>query len=290
MRVLVTGARGMLGSDLCAELRLAGHEPIESDVVAAPLRLDVTDLQAVRAAMSETAPEVVIHCAAYTQVDRAEQEPDAAYRLNALGSWCVASACAEAGVPVCAISTDFVFDGRAGEPYDEYAVPAPVSVYGASKLAGEECVRRACARHWIVRTSWLFGVHGLCFPATILRAAEQGRPLRVVADQAGTPTHTVDLARALIRIVARPLWGTYHVANRGIASWYDLAVEAVSLAGMGHIAIDPITTGDWPTPARRPAFSPLATRALDMLGDPAPRHWREALADYIARRATETSR
>lgn len=285
MRVLVTGARGMLGTDLCAELRLAGHEPVESDIAQAPVVLDVTDLQAVRRVLRDAAPDAVIHCAAYTQVDRAEQEPEAAYRLNAMGSWCVAAACSEAGVPLCAISTDFVFDGMATEPYDEFATPHPLSVYGATKLAGEECVRRACPRHWIVRTSWLFGAHGRCFPGTILRAAEGGRPLRVVADQFGTPTHTVDLARALLRIVARPLWGVYHVANRGVASWYDVAVETLRAAGRDGAAVQPITTADWPTPARRPRWSPLAACALEMLGDPPLRHWKDALADYVSRRA-----
>src|SRR5215813_7369235 len=164
MRVLVTGAKGMLGTDVCTTLSSAGHEPIATDVVQGAIPMDITDVASVRRVFADERPETVIHCAAYTNVDRAETEPDAAYRLNALGSWTVAAACAERGIPICAISTDFVFDGSKPEPYTEFDLPNPISHYGASKLAGENCIRQICNRFWIVRTAWLFGLNGKSFP------------------------------------------------------------------------------------------------------------------------------
>jgi dTDP-4-dehydrorhamnose reductase len=284
MRVLVTGAAGMLGVDVCAALRDAGHEPLRADVRATDLTIDICDPRAVDRAFRDLAPDRVIHCAAFTDVDRAETEPDAAYRVNALGSWSVACACAELDVPLCAISTDFVFDGTKADPYTEFDTPNPLGVYGASKLAGEQCVRQACRRHWIVRTAWLFGVHGKSFPRTILRAARSRPELRVVVDQRGTPTFTVDLARTLVAIIDGdpPAYGTYHVTNTGVTTWYDFARKAIELADLRDVAVNPISANEWPTPVRRPANSALVSPVRESLGGPVMRSWEEALAEFVA--------
>jgi dTDP-4-dehydrorhamnose reductase len=287
MRVLVTGAKGMLGTDLCQVLEAAGHEPQPTDVRGEGLSatLDITSIDQARGALSQLAPDVVIHCAAYTNVDQAEREPDAAYRVNALGSWVMAAACHAAGIPLAAISTDFVFDGEKGEPYTEFDAPNPLGVYGASKLAGESCIRQVAPRHWIVRTAWLYGAHGKCFPDTMIRAAETRPELRVIQNQRGTPTYTRDLASALVRIIESPLYGTYHVANAGTTTWYDFARKALELAGHTKTRVVPITAAEWPSPTRRPASSALRPYALELQGAPLPRPWEEALADYVAARA-----
>jgi dTDP-4-dehydrorhamnose reductase len=259
---------------------------IRTDIREADRPLDVTRASEVRAAMGDVRPEVVIHCAAYTQVDRAETDVAAAYRLNALGSEVVAQACAEFGASLCYISTDFVFDGRLGRDYHEYDAPAPLSVYGDSKRAGELAAQRFCTRHWIVRTAWLYGVHGRSFPATILRAAREGRPLRVVADQTGSPTFALDLARAIWRLVGANAYGVHHVVNAGSANWYQFARTALDLAGMGDVEVEPIPGVAWPAQAARPRHSVLTT-----LRDTAPamRPWREALADFVERTTRESA-
>jgi dTDP-4-dehydrorhamnose reductase len=274
----------MLGIDLCGRLRQAGMEPVPTDVRGDAIAMDVCGIDSVRTVMDSHRPDVAIHCAAYTNVDGAETDSAAAYRLNALGSWVVASACAERDLPLCAISTDFVFDGAKREPYTEYDATNPLGVYGASKLAGEMCVREACRRHWIVRTSWLYGPHGKCFPDTILKAAETRPELRIIADQYGTPTYTGDLAEAIIRIIQTPLYGTYHVANLGVTTWYDFARKAIELAGL-ETRVVPILAAEWPSPTKRPAYSALRPLALEMQGAPLPRPWEEALAEYVGLRA-----
>ncbi len=280
MRVLVTGARGMLGTDVCARLAAEGHEPIATGRSGDVERMDVTDRSAVRRALRSHRPDAVIHCAAYTAVDAAESDDEAAYRLNALGSWTVAAACSEHDVPLCAISTDFVFDGEKVEPYTEFDIPRPLSVYGASKLAGEQCIRAIWRKHWIVRTAWLFGLHGKCFPDTILRAAEARPALRVVADQHGSPTYTADLAMALVALLKTPLYGTYHITNRGATTWHAVAVRAVQLAGLST-PVEAISTEDWSTPARRPRNSVLRPLALEMQNAYNMRPWEEALEEYV---------
>ena len=287
MRVLVTGAAGMLGTDICLALWHAGMEPLPTGRTGAITHLDVTDAANCDAVMDLLKPDAVIHCAAYTNVDGAERDPDAAYRVNALGSWIVAVACAARGVPLCAVSTDFVFDGAKAEPYTEFDAPHPLGHYGASKLAGENCIRQVCHQHWIVRTSWLFGVRGKCFPDSILRAAETRPELRVVADQRGTPTYTPDLAAALVRLIGSPLYGTYHIANAGVTTWYTFACRTLEMAGRGGTRVVPITSADWPSPTRRPANSALRPYALELQGVDLPRPWEEALADYLRARITQ---
>lgn len=287
MRVLVTGASGMLGTDLCAALRAAGMEPIATDIAGDALRMDITDLESVRKMLGETEPDAVIHCAAYTNVDQAEREPDAAYKINALGSWSVALGCAERDIPVCAISTDFVFDGTKDGPYTEFDSPNPLSHYGASKLAGENLIRQACKKHWIARTAWLYGVHGKSFPNSILTAAETRSELKVVADQRGCPTYAGDLAQGLVRLIQSPYYGTYHLTNSGDTNWLGLASMALELAGKTHVKVIPITAAEWPSPVKRPSNSVLRNYALELQGAPLLRPWQEALAEYVKERAAK---
>lgn len=285
MRVLVTGGAGMLGTDMCEALRAAGAEAIACDVRGDAERMDITDRASVERTVDRLQPDAVVHCAAMTRVDDCERDPDAAYRVNAWGAWCLAAACGERDVPLCAISTDFVFDGTRRIPYSEYDAPNPLGHYGASKLAGELHVRALCRRHWVVRTAWLFGVHGPCFPETMLRLAERGGPLRVVADQVGSPTYTMDLATAIVPLIERPLYGVYHMTNSGQASWYELAVETLRAAGHAGVEVVPIRTADWSSPTTRPAFSVLRNQALEMQGLPLLPDWRDAVRRYVARRA-----
>jgi dTDP-4-dehydrorhamnose reductase len=284
MKVLVTGAQGMLGPDVCLALERADHQVAATGMRPGVILMDVTDIAAVRAVLYQQKPEVVIHCAAFTNVDGAESERDEAFRVNALGSWSVAAACEEIGAAICAISTDYVFDGRKTEPYTEFDPLAPIGAYGESKAAGEVCVRQACFRHWIVRSSWLYGLHGKCFPDTMLKAAEAGKQLRVVADQMGSPTYTNDLAAALVTLIESSLFGTYHIVNRGATSWHGFAGKTLEIAGHDKSLVTPIKSTDWPTPAARPANSVLRPLALEMQGRYEMRTWEDALEEYVGKR------
>ncbi|MCS6830636.1 MAG: dTDP-4-dehydrorhamnose reductase [Armatimonadota bacterium] len=287
-RVLVIGSDGMLGQDVCA--RFAPHFALlTASRRSGDIRMDITDSEATRRAIEQSAPDVVILCAAYTDVDGCERNPQEAYRVNAFGAANVASVCAEAGASLVYISTDYVFDGAKCEGYTEWDTPHPLNVYGASKLVGEQWVREVCPRHWIVRTAWLYGVGGRCFPRTILNVAREGKPLRVVNDQTGSPTFTWDLAGALLEMVQRSVaYGTYHVVNEGAATWYQVACEVIRLAtGWGllsaEVSIEAISSREWHSPTRRPAYSVLNMERLRWAGVALPRHWREALQDYIQR-------
>ena len=250
----MTGAGGQVGAEMA---RLGGAAVVGLDRSA----LDVTDRAAVRRAVRHVGPDVVVHAAAYTAVDRAEAEPDLAFAVNRDGAGHVAAACAEAGVPLVHLSTDYVFDGAKGAPYQPNDPPAPLGVYGASKAAGEAAVRAALDRHLVLRTAWVFsGRAG--FVATMLRLATERPRLSVVADQWGHPTPATALARACLRAARlaaedRAPWGTWHVAGGPLATWHDLASEAVRVgAGRGvvpDVPVEPIATADYPTAARRPA-------------------------------------
>lgn len=288
LRVLVTGACGMLGRDLCDALTLAGHEALPTDRAGALNPMDVTDHGAVLAAFSRLRPDAVVHCAANTNVDGCERDPAGAFRANALGTWNVASACAEREIALCCLSTDFVFDGTKEDPYTEYDAPNPINAYGASKLAAERHVQSLCRKHWIVRTAWLFGAHGASFPAKILEAARQGRELRVVSDQVGSPTYTRDLASAIASLLQNPRYGIYHITNDGCATWYDVARAVLDIGGLTGYTVTPISSDQWPTPTRRPANSRLRNLALEMQGAQPLRHWRQALEAWYQEVSTCT--
>jgi dTDP-4-dehydrorhamnose reductase len=277
VRILLAGGDGQLGRELFDTARAAGHE------VRSTTRLDcdITDASAVRNALEDANPEVLINCAAWTKVDAAESDSDAAFRVNALGPRLLAAACAAHDVLLVHMSTDYVFDGSATSPIDEWQPPHPRSTYGASKLAGENEVRAIARRHQVVRTSWLYGRDGPNFVLTILRAAAQGRDLRVVSDQVGRPTWTGHLAPVLLRVISRGIPGTFHLTNSGVVSWHGFA-EAILAATGGSAQVTAITTAEYPTAARRPLYSVLDNRVWRLLGeDPLP-DWREGLHSYLA--------
>ena len=285
-RALVIGANGMLGQDVC--MRFAPHFTlVTASRRAGDFRLDITDGEVTRRVIRHVAPHVVILCAAYTDVDGCERHPEEAYRVNAFGAANVASACTDVGARLLFISTDFVFDGAKQNGYTEWDTPRPLNVYGASKLAGEEWIRQICPRHWIVRTAWLYGLGGRCFPRTVLNAAREGMSLRVVNDQTGSPTFTADLAEVLLEMVSANIaYGTYHAVNQGAATWYEVACEVVNLAkerGLlgSAVSVTPIHSHEWLSPTRRPTYSVLEMERLRWAGIPLPRHWKEALRDYI---------
>ena len=272
----------MLGADLQKALAPVG-DLILTDVTGDATFLDVTDTGRVLATVGENRPDVVIHAAAYTDVDGCERDPDRAFRVNALGTWNAAAACRQSDAALVYISTDFVFDGEKGEPYTEYDVPRPIGCYGASKLAGETHVRALCPRHYIVRTAWLYGEHGKNFPYAILNAAKTKKELSVVADQVGSPTFTADLAAAIRELIGNPLYGTYHITNKGACSWYDFAGRILSLAGISDVEVRPIKSEEWPSPTKRPRYSVLGHCALELQGRDNLRSWEDALADFISR-------
>jgi dTDP-4-dehydrorhamnose reductase len=278
MRMIVTGAAGMLGTDVCKAATGAGLEVLGYDHA----RLDVGDAEAVEAAVRRAAPDVVINCAAWTDVDGAEGSPEAALRVNGEGAGNVARAAAGCGAWMVHVSTDYVFDGSKEEPYLEADPVAPVSQYGRTKLQGELAVaRQAPAAHTIVRSSWLFGTTGRCFPKTILRLAAERDELTVVADQVGCPTFTPHLADALIDLGrTRRLPGVVHVAASGECSWFEFAKAIVDSAGLPS-EINPGATADVPRPAPRPPYSVLRSERADA---PELPEWRQGLTEFMALR------
>jgi len=278
MRVLVAGPGGQLGTDLVAFLRQQGVEVLAPDM----RQMNLLEPQSIREAVHSAAPQWVVNCAAYTQVDRAEQDVEAAFAVNRDGAGVLAEAAHAAGAWMLQVSTDFVFSGQSSAPYTEDDAPGPLGVYGQSKYEGELAVQQACTRSMIVRTAWLYGVHGNNFVKTMLRLAGERDELRVVSDQTGTPTWTQDLVRALWDLMQEPQAGVFHFSDEGQASWYEFAcavVEEARALGFPLKArrVLPITTAEYPTPARRPAYSVLSKAKIQrLLRSPIP-HWRDSL-------------
>ncbi len=275
MRVLITGGSGMLGQDLGGAASAVGHEYVS----LSHAELDITDPREVEAVVTQTAPDVVVNCAAWTDVDGAESASAAAAAVNSEGAGNLARAARELGAWIVHVSSDYVFDGTKRTPYLESDETNPMSVYGRSKLGGEQAVMAAApSSHTIVRSSWLFGIHGRCFPETILRLADTQDELSVVNDQVGCPTFTGHLAPALIEVAERRPLGILHVAGEGACSWYDLAREIVVMAGL-KCEVKPSTTAEQQRPAPRPAYSVLGSER----GEEAPRlpAWQRGLEDYM---------
>lgn len=289
MRVLVVGSNGQVGHDLLARARMF---PALTVTGMARPQLDVTDARSVTAAVEATQPQLVINAAAWTAVDRAESERDAAFAVNRDGVALLADACARRGIPLLHISTDYVFDGSGARAWIPADTPAPLGAYGASKLAGELTAQR-CRQHLVLRTSWVFGAHGNNFVRTMVRLAGERDRLRVVADQVGGPTWSGHIADALLGLADRhrrnePLpWGTWHYAGQPWVSWHQLAVEAIDAAHrLGLVArlpaIEAISTADYPLPAPRPLNSRLDMQdTARALGLAAP-DWREGLQQVLA--------
>ncbi|MDO8615945.1 MAG: dTDP-4-dehydrorhamnose reductase [Dehalococcoidia bacterium] len=278
MRILITGGRGQLGQALQAalgahEVTALGHD-----------ELDVTDADAARRALAQARPEVVIHAAAWTDTADCERDPERALAVNAGGAGCVAEACAGAGAAMLYVSSNEVFDGEKGAPYEEDDEPRAVNEYGRSKLEGERLVRSALGRHWIVRTSWLYGPGRESFPEKIVQAAHDRGSLRLVTDETASPTWTVDLAEAIARLVREPRWGVYHLTNSGYCSRREWGQEVLRLAGLAHIPAEPATQAEYGGPYRKPVMSALANVRAARLGI-VLRPWQEALCDHVRVRA-----
>jgi len=280
-KVLVTGAKGMLGTDLVARLKKSR----KYDVVGVDIEeMDITRLAEVKSVLLSHRPQFVIHCAAYTNVDRAECEREKAMAVNSEGTKNIAFFCRELGAEMIFISTDYVFDGEKDSPYVESDRPNPINVYGESKLAGEEHVAVLVENHKICRTSWLCGIHGPSFIDSILRAVAESRPLSVVNDQVGRPTFTFDLAEALVQLLEVHEYGIFHITNSGFCSWYEFAQQIVKLSGAKNVEVKPITSDQFRSLARRPRFSVLENRRLAELGfRPLPR-WEVSLKEYFTLR------
>jgi dTDP-4-dehydrorhamnose reductase len=274
VRVLVTGANGQLGQEVVAAF--AGHEVVATDQTT----LDVGSRDSVFAAVTTAEPDAVVHAAAWTDVDGCEGDPDEALRVNALGTRHVVAAARLVGARVCYISTDYVFDGLTGRPYDEWDTPQPVSAYGRSKRGGE---LELGPEDTTVRTSWLCGRYGANFVRTVLTRAAAGQELRVVDDQHGCLTHAGDLAAMIRRLVCERQAGVFHVTNQGVTTWFRLARDAVALAGLDGDLVHPIRTSEMqpPRPAPRPPYGVLDNAALRLSGLPLLPEHHDALARLV---------
>ncbi|REK66498.1 MAG: dTDP-4-dehydrorhamnose reductase [Cohnella sp.] len=273
--LLVTGANGQLGQELVRmgteKIRIVGYGRD---------RLDITNLDQCREVIADIRPDAIIHAAAYTAVDKAESEPDEAYRINALGTRNLAIAAREQAAKLCYISTDYVFDGIGAAPYNEYDNTNPQSVYGKSKRAGEILLQSLADRYFIVRTSWVYGKYGNNFVKTMLKLASERDSVTVVADQIGSPTYTYDLAQFLIELVQTEKYGVYHASNTGSCSWYEFAKAIFEESGI-PIRTEPCTTEQFPRPAPRPAYSVMDHSAIRQNGFKDLRPWREALRAFL---------
>jgi dTDP-4-dehydrorhamnose reductase len=275
-RVLVTGGRGLLGREIEEvfrgrfDLRVTDRE-----------ECDVTSLAECRREIEGYRPGAVIHCAAYTAVDRAEAEPEAAHAVNAAGTGNVARACRERGILLVTFGTDYVFDGLLSRPYTEEDPVRPLSAYGKTKLAAEEAVREAGADHLLVRTQWLYGAGGRNFVLTVLGKARGGETLRVASDQTGCPTFARDLAKAVLKLLDAGARGTVHFSNEGQTTWFGLAGYVLERSGLADAPLLPAATRDLPYPARRPAYSVLSKEKYRRVTGESPRPWQAALDDFL---------
>ncbi len=270
MKVLVTGASGMLGQDLCPILEDGGYEVIEVN----SSDMDITDIKAVESVISDCEPDIVIHCAAYTNVDKAEEDSEKAFLINGVGTENIAKVVFKLNIPIIYISTDYVFDGTKNSPYLPSDKTNPINIYGASKLKGEEAVKKHCLKYYIVRTSWLYGHHGKNFVETMLSLANDCEEIKVVNDQTGCPTWTVALCDGIIDLIEEEAeYGIYHVCGSGKATWYEFANEIFKISGIKKRVL-PVTSLEFPRPAKRPPYSVMDND--DICPD-----WKVSLNEYI---------
>ncbi len=275
MRVYITGAKGQLGRALMR--RLNHHTLLGTDLP----EVDLTDLAAIRSDIKSFKPDVIIHAAAMTDVDGAARNPDAAYRINALGTRNVAVSANSINAALLSISTNEVFDGTKHEPYTEFDQTNPINSYARSKHAAENFVRELTDRFYIVRTAWLYGLGGNNFVKKILARAEADGKLRVVTDEVSSPTYTEDLVSAIDQLITTEAFGTYHFTNDGACSRYEFAQKILELTGKSHIPIEPITLKDFSRPSTPPPYAPLRNFCGAQIGITL-RSWQDALADYLA--------
>jgi dTDP-4-dehydrorhamnose reductase len=276
MKILITGAKGQLGIDVVNALStkniIIGHD-VDT--------FDITNLESTLGLTKVIKPDLIINCAAYTNVDGCEENIDTAYRVNAIGARNLAIASAETNSRLLHISTDFVFDGRTKEPYIEFDKTNPLSIYGKSKLAGEEFIRQINAKHYILRTAWLYGKNGNNFVKTMLKVAKDKKVIEVVDDQFGSPTLTDDLVKVIDRIIDTEAYGTYHATSCGECNWNEFAKKIFKYAKIEGIEVKPISTEKLNRPAVRPAYSVLRNYMLELQFDYYMRDWEEGLKDYF---------
>jgi dTDP-4-dehydrorhamnose reductase len=288
MNILVTGCRGMLGQDLVPCFRRAGFDMHCADIA----EMDITKAKLVLDYVGSTEPDLVMNCSAYTAVDHAESEQEAAFAVNRDGAANLAAACVKIGIPMIHLSTDYVFDGQGSVPYREDDPQNPIGVYARSKWEGEESVRIKLDRHIIVRTSWLFGVHGNNFVKTILRLSAERDEVKIVSDQRGCPTWTIHLSDGLAAIAERirsdheaVAWGTYHYCGRDDTTWYDFAIDIIKKARLYKelrvSEIVPIRTSEYPTSAKRPMYSVLDCGRIRREFGVEQKEWKEGLKAVI---------
>ena len=267
-KILVTGANGMLGQDLCPTLQDNGFEVIETDIN----NLDITNFDMVQDVLKREKPDIIIHCAAYTNVDKAQEDIKAAELINIKGTENIAKAASEINAVLVYISTDYVFDGTKNSPYLPDDKPNPQNVYGRTKLEGELAVKKYCKKFYITRTSWLYGIHGKNFVETMIALANKPE-LKVVDDQIGCPTWTIDLSDAIVKLLQGAPYGTYHTCGSGKTSWYGFAKEIFKLSAL-DVNLLPCTTDEFPRPAKRPKYSVMENNKIC-------RNWKSALKNYI---------
>ena len=275
MRVLVTGVKGQLGYDVMNELAKRGHEGIGVDIQ----EMDITDAASVERVITEAAPDAVIHCAAYTAVDAAEDNVDLCRRVNAGGTENIAKVCKSLNCKMMYISTDYVFNGQGTRPWEPDDKREPLNVYGQTKYEGELAVE-ALEKFFIVRIAWVFGVNGKNFIKTMLNLGKTRDHLTVVADQIGSPTYTYDLARLLVDMIETDKYGRYHATNEGLCSWYEFACEIFKQAGM-NVTVSPVTSDQYPAKAKRPMNSRMDKSKLDEMGFERLPSWQDALGRYL---------
>ncbi len=276
MKVLVTGFAGQLGYDVAAELALRGISCIAADKAD----FDLTNADSVNGFVGACRPDVIIHCAAYTAVDKAEEDSAVCYKVNIDGTKNLCKAAAELQAKFVYISTDYVFDGENSEPYEVDDVTGPQTVYGITKLGGENKVRHLCPKHFIIRTAWVFGANGNNFVKTMLRLGKERESLNVVCDQLGSPTYTKDLARLICDMIQTDKYGTYHATNEGFCSWADFAYEIMKQAGL-NARIVPISSAEYPAKAKRPMNSRLSKQKLIDCGFTPLPDWQDALGRFL---------
>ena len=277
MKVLVTGVKGQLGHDVMNELAKQGIEGIGVDVD----EMDITDADACRRVIIQAAPDAVIHCAAYTAVDAAEDNVDICRRVNADGTEHIAAVCGKMGCKLMYISTDYVFDGQGTRPWEPDDERKPLNVYGETKYEGELAVEKLTEKFFIVRIAWVFGVNGKNFIRTMIRLGKERGAVSVVDDQIGSPTYTYDLARLLVDMIQTEKYGRYHATNEGLCSWYEFACEIFRQAGMDDVKVTPVDSSAFPAKAARPKNSRMNKDKLEENGFTRLPSWQDALGRYL---------
>ena len=277
MRVFVTGVKGQLGYDVMNELEKQGLEGIGVDID----EMDITDADQVNKVIKEAAPDAVIHCAAYTAVDAAEDNEEICRKVNAQGTENIAKVCEELDIKMMYISTDYVFDGQGERPWEPDDNRTPLNVYGQEKYEGELAVEELIEKYFIVRIAWVFGLNGSNFIKTMLRLGKERGAVKVVDDQIGSPTYTYDLARLLVDMIQTDRYGRYHATNEGLCSWYEFAKEIFHQAGMDEVEVTPVDSDGFPAKAKRPKNSRMSKEKLSQNGFERLPSWQDALKRYL---------